>query len=158
MSVNTVTYDQVPPIRPGVDDMGGAQKQNARRPPDPQRSVTAEDFNQLTKQIVEIAGVSPIAIVTVTNAGTPVIASVSGMGGAAGNPATFTVTDLGVGHTRITWPAASFPPRIARHTADLSATQGQIATVTILNGAEVYTEDSGGGADDFDFVLFVMGQ
>jgi hypothetical protein len=157
-SSNTITYDQNPPHRPGTDDVGGAAKVNARRPPDPQRALTAEDINQLSKQIVEIAGVSPVAILVVVNTGTPTIESVTGMGSAAKNPSTYTLTDLGVGHTRISWPANTFPARIARHTADISDTTGQIATTTGVNQAEVYTEDAGGGASDKSFVLFIMGQ
>lgn len=157
-SSNTLTYDQTPPHRPGVDDVGGAAKVNARQPADPVRAPVAEDFNQMSKQIVEIAGVLPVAILTVLNSGAVSIESITGMGSAAKNPSTYTPTRLGVGHVTVTWPASTFPPRIARHTADIADTQGQIAVVTNVNGAEIFTTDSGGGAADHNFVLYIMGQ
>ena len=160
MSQNTVTYDQATPHRPGIDDVGGGAKTNATDPPDPVRHITAEDINQLSKQIVELAATACAAILVIKfTAGTPSIESTTGMGSAAKNPSTFTVTDLGVGHTRISWSAGVLSQRTGRHSADLAdiATIGMISTKTISNGAEVTTLDNGASPADLEFVLFVMG-
>lgn len=160
MSSNTVTYDQVPPIRPGIDDVGGGNKQNATRPPDPQRSLTAEDWNQLSKQGVELAAVAPMAMLSVKfTAGAPVIDQMTGMGTAAKTIGTYTVTDNGNGDTSITWPAGTFPGRVAYHRAHLAgATVGMIACETLTNGVRVRTMTSAAIASDLPFVLDIMGQ
>jgi hypothetical protein len=161
MSSSTVTYDQVPPIRPGSDDVGGCAKQNATPPPDPQRSLTADDWNQVSKQIVEMAAVLPVAILGVTfNAGAPVVTVITGMGSAAKNPATYTPTDNGTGDTTISWPANTFPGRTANPMVTLNGGSGAAKSpeaVTVTNGIRVKTQD-GAGAADIAFTVAIYGQ
>ena len=60
MSTNTLTFDESPPRRPGLDDVGGGQKVNDGGTPDPIRDPTAEDANQTAKQLVAIGKVNAL--------------------------------------------------------------------------------------------------
>jgi hypothetical protein len=167
-----VTYDEVPPFRPTVDDMGGAKKKNVeppRTPPNPVRSVTAEDWNQAVQQVEALARVAPIAILTVRWTGfTPVIEQAAGMGAAAKNPATYTVTSTAPfsADVNVSWPARTFPGRVCRHVARLASLvsgtmTGSITTEAFNNGVTVRQLDDTGGSPTSpygDFVLFIYGQ
>lgn len=47
-SSDTLTYDQTPPHRPAIDELGGGAKVNVAPEPDPVRQLRAEDINQLS--------------------------------------------------------------------------------------------------------------
>jgi hypothetical protein len=107
---NTLTWDQNPPIRPGLPDITGGTKTN--RPgkvPDPTTQPCAEEDNQRAAQIAGIARVVPMARVCVTiSGGVPTITSVQAPGTnvAAGS---FIVTDNGAGDTTVSWVATVLP-------------------------------------------------
>ncbi len=116
-SSNTSTFDDNPPRRPGLSELGGGAKENsARFPPDPVKHPTAEDFNQGSRQLEAQGRVGCLARLFVTfSAGTPSIAAVQALGAnvVAGS---FTVTDESTGSTLIKWktgtgaPAGALPP------------------------------------------------
>lgn len=152
-----LTFDLVPPRRPGISDVGGAQKEDdLNYPPDPVRMLTGADENQGEKLTVAYGKVVANAKVTVHFSGsTPSVAQASGCGSAV-VPSLFTVTDNGAGDTTISWPAGTFPAAIADHTARLTgATVGMIACETVSNGARVRTKDGTNTAADLAFVLEV---
>ncbi|RYE81377.1 MAG: hypothetical protein EOO74_00680 [Myxococcales bacterium] len=64
-SSNQNTFAATPPRRPGLDDLGGAAKVNRRLPPDAARDLRAEDWNQNAQQVVGVAGIVPVVILTV---------------------------------------------------------------------------------------------
>ena len=109
MSSNTLTFDQTPPRRPTIDDVGGGGKLNAATPPDPVTMLTAEDVNQLGKLAAAFGRVVPLARISVAfSAGTPSIASVASVCSSV-NAATFTLTDNAAGDTTISWLATAMP-------------------------------------------------
>jgi hypothetical protein len=114
---NTLTFDQDPPHRPALSELGGATKENDPVfPPDPVIHPTAEEFNQLQKQAEAFGRVAPLARIWVTfSAGTPSIAAVQALGSAV-VASSFTLVDNGAGDTTIWWrtgagaPAGALPP------------------------------------------------
>ena len=116
-SSNTLTYDQTPPRRPSIDDVGGGLKENETPAPDPVSMLTAEDENQQEKLMVAAHRLLPLAIVQVTfTGGVPSVTAAVGLG--TGVDATdFTATDNANGDTTISWPSAlmpavGMPPRV----------------------------------------------
>lgn len=110
---NTRTFDQTPPRRPTIDDVGGGLKSNRTPAPDPVRDATAEDYNQLGQQGVAAGTMIPLARVFVTiSGGVPTVTSVMAPGSAV-STSSFTVTDNGAGDTTISWPVALLPSRAA---------------------------------------------
>jgi hypothetical protein len=117
---STLTYDQAIPHRPTIAELGGGAFQNdPKYPPDPATHPTAEMFNQATKQIVALAGMSPSlkiqvefpgGVATLTQLialGTSVtLANFTALGGV--------LTVNGAGDTTITLPAALIPPQLTR--------------------------------------------
>lgn len=110
-SSNTLTFDQDPPVRPAVSDVGGGAKENSvTRPPNPTTMATAEDFNQISKQIAALGGVAPLAILLVTfSGGDPSITLVKAPGSNV-TTASFTPTDNGNGDTTIAWKTGTGQP------------------------------------------------
>lgn len=112
-SSSTNTFEQVPPRRPTIDDVGGGGKVNRTPSPDPVRDATAEDFNQLGRQATSAGSMIPLVRLFVTiTAGVPAVASIM-CPKTSVTPASFTVTDNGVGDTTISWPVALLPTRAA---------------------------------------------
>lgn len=103
-STNTLTFDQNPPHRAALNELGGGAKENnAKYPPDPAKHPTAEDFNQMSKQLEAVNRVMPLAILWVrTNAGSPVIDTVMAAGSTI-VPGDFTPVDNGAGDITIWW-------------------------------------------------------
>jgi hypothetical protein len=103
-SSDTLTYDADPPHRPALSELGGGAKENvAKRPPDPVKHPTAEDFNQMSKQHEAANRVLPLARLFVRiTAGTPSVFAVQALGSnvVVGD---FTVTDNAAGDTTIAW-------------------------------------------------------
>jgi len=151
MSTNTLTFDESPPRRPGLDDVGGGQKVNDGGTPDPVRDPTAEDANQTALQLVALGKVMPVALLSVANSGAPALDRQS-CAPTAPSLLTFTVTDNGVGDTSITWPAGTFPAPVAKPRAYVTgATPALIAAEAITNGVRVRTRDAAGAPVDVPF-------
>lgn len=152
---DTLTYDQVPPRRPGLDDVGGATQENDPDYPPLVGMPTAEMANQAQKLLSAFGAVTPLAIVSVRfNAGTPVVDLYTEVRSA---PAAPTVADLGAGDTSITWSPFPFPAPVARAMVTLSEDLAMLAPVVvpISNGFEVKTRNSAGALADCGFVLAV---
>lgn len=156
-SSNTLTYDQDPPHRPDLTELGGGAKENhAKRPPNPVTMATAEDFNQLTKQVEAFARVAPLARLWVRfNAGTPSVHSVQALGSAVviGD---FTVVDNGDGDTTISWTTGvggKLPAAVgvkAAQTDDVEIDRGPRAVLTTVGSnpaARVKTKLGATGTD-----------
>lgn len=103
-SENTLTFDQDPPHRADLTELGGGAKENdAIHKPDPIKMPTAEDFNQFSKQLAGINRVMPLALVWIRiTAGTPAVFAVQAPGSGV-VIADFTLTDEGAGQTLIEW-------------------------------------------------------
>jgi hypothetical protein len=157
MSSNTLTFDDTTPRRPGIGDVGGGQKENdVEFPPDPDRMPTAEDFNQISKQIVALWAVSAVAVVHVSFlTGSPIISSVySARTGLVA--ADFSLTDHGAGDTSVLHaggklPANTFPP-FAMQVDDVEI--DRIRAVQVTNGARVKTKLGATGTDANFVVIF----
>lgn len=157
MSSSTLTFDESPPRRPALEDLGGGAKENDDVAPDPVRDATAEDFNQMSKLLAALARVMPVAQLSVTlAAGVHVLERVSCAPSAPGL-ATFTLTDHGIGDISLTWPVGTFPPAVARHRAHVTgAVPALISAETLSDGVRVRTWDAAGAPVDvtFDVELF----
>ncbi len=99
---SVLTYDQEAWHRPGVDELGGGSHENVTKSRDPRTVPDADLSNQLVRQIVSQASLTPSVRLQVTfAAGVP---SVSGL--VALNTtlvaADFTLTDNGAGDTSLT--------------------------------------------------------
>lgn len=156
---STCVFDLTPPRRPGIDDVGGGAKQDdIFFPPDPVEMPTGADDNQHQNLHVRACGIVPAATVTVHFSGsTPSVFLVQALSLAVVS-GTFTVTDLGVGITKLSWAANKFPARIADHRA--WATGGAIASATAETGTNfvtVRTGNAAGAAADIPFVVDIMG-
>jgi hypothetical protein len=103
-SSDTLTFDADPPHRAGLSELGGGAKENSTvYPPDPVKHPTAQDFNQMSQQLSAVNRVMPLAILWVRIvAGVP---SIFALQAAGTNVVTgsFTVVDVSVGETLISW-------------------------------------------------------
>lgn len=160
MSSNTLTFDDAVPHRPTVSELGGGTKLNhTTRPPDPVTMLTAEDVNQMSKQIAALAAMAPLVQFDVTiTAGTPVISNFTSLrqGLVLGD---FTVTDAGVGSTQISWLASKLPPLgraplagLTQNTANADGVKAFYTTVSGNPAVQVVTS-VGGVATDINFTV-----
>ncbi len=110
-SVDTLTFDQNPPHRAGVSELGGGAKEDSVPfPPDPVKHPTAGDFNQFTQQHAAANRVLPLARLWVRFAtGTPSIFAVQALGSNVVADS-FDVTDVGAGETLISWKTGTDAP------------------------------------------------
>lgn len=156
MSSDLLTWDESPPRRPGIDDVGGGQKVNGVPAPDPVRMLTAEDCNQTAAQIAAMGRVVGVCKISVRfSGGTPVLYKFSAPGSDV-ETATFTITDNGTGDTSITWPANTFPTLVVEAEAFVNgATPAMIAAESITNGVRVRTKSDAGVANDIAFTCTV---
>ena len=155
---NTLTYDQTPPHRPGVDELGGAAFQNrADFPPDPSTQLTAEMWNQLTKLGPALAKVTPAVILDITNTGAPAIATCIAAGGNI-TSGDFDVNRVGAGDTLVTHTGGKLPPQTYRAFAQQvdDVEIDRIRVVPIANGWRVKTK-LGATGTDCSFVLVISG-
>ncbi len=157
-AAETYTYDDVPPRRPSLDDLGGADYENdPLAPPDHRTMPNAEATNEGARSLAGLNRVSPVAVLHVTfPAGAPAIQSVRGARTSIA-PSDFTVTDNGVGDTSITWsanllPASTMPP-IATLAEDVEI--DRLRAYLVTGGARVKTK-LGASATDcaFELVLY----
>ena len=153
------TYEQLPPRRPSLEDMGGGAFENdtefAPSPGDP----SAHDVNQMAKQCVALAALSAAVAIHVTfSGGTPSISSVQAVRSDL-VAASFTVTDNGAGDTSITHtggllPTATFPA-FAQQVDDVEIDRGpRVAPIT--NGWRIKTKLATVGTDS-NFLLIASG-
>ena len=103
-SDHVLTFDQNPPHRAVLSELGGGEKENnAKYPPDPKKHPTAEDFNQISKQLAAANRVMPLARLWVKfNSGQPFVETVQAAGSTV-VPGDFTCVDNGAGDTTIWW-------------------------------------------------------
>lgn len=138
------------PRRPSTEDLGGDDKVNdAEYPPDDVEHPTADGWNQKVKQIAALSKVAEACKIEVRyNAGAPFIARVTAPGTNIVTT-TFTVTDMGVGDTKIEWPANTFPPHQLSPTGLTALSTGlAVGSVEeITNGIRVRMFDLLGPAD-----------
>lgn len=154
----TCTFDIVPPRRPGIDDVGGAQKQDdILFPPDPVEMPTAADDNQHQRLLVAMGEMVAVAMITVRYAaGVPSINKVASPI-AAVIAGTFTVVDNGVGDCSLTWAANTFPAAVADPFVNATgATIGKGSAEIIANGVRVRMANAAGAAADINFVVQVF--
>lgn len=150
---NTLTYDQSPARRPGLDDVGGATQENDPEYPPLVGMPTAEMANQAQKLLAAYGAVTPLAIVSVRfNAGTPVMDLYTEV---RTTPVQPTLNDLGNGDTSVTWNPYPFPAAIARAVVTLNDDLAMLAPVVlpVTNGFEVKTRNSAGTLADCAFTL-----
>jgi hypothetical protein len=142
-SSDTLTFDQDPPHRPGLSELGGGAKENSlRQPPNPVTMPTAEDFNQFSRQHEAAGRVLPLARLWVGfSGGTPAILLVQALGGNV-VAASFTVTDEGAGVTLISWKTGLGAPDGALPHA-IGVKVGQTDDVEIDRIRAILTSDSG---------------
>ena len=158
------TYDGdagIPRRRPGVDDVGGfAKEDDQARPPNPLTMLAAADWNQISRLLVGLSKVAPVAVISVAiNAGVPTIAFFASVASnlVAGD---ITPTDNGAGDTSLTWAADTFPVANLYPgglTLNENAACDEHMAIPIANGVQVVTEDGGVGTD-CDFTVYLHGQ
>lgn len=157
-SSDTLTYDDTPPHRPALDELGGGAKVNGLPAPDPVTMLRAEDVNQLSQQVAAIGRVMPVAVVQVDVSGivysaTTVTCAPTGM-----TTANFNLVRNGAGDITITWTSDLLPSPVARprvsvqgSTALLSAVESLSAVscrVRLVNHANTATDSA------FDLDIF----
>jgi len=144
------------PYRPGVNDVGGAEKENDQQDlPDPRTMLDARDWNELSKLTVAHGQVVAFARIYVKfSGGTPSIFAFLSVNTELliGD---FTVTDNGAGDTTIACPATKLPqptftggPYIQQD-GDFRG----IAFVASATSIRVKTRNAGGSLADADFVV-----
>jgi hypothetical protein len=149
---DTLTFDLVPPRRPTLDDVGGGQKENAAGlpPPDPRTCPSAEEWNQISKQVVasgRVEAVCQLSLAYDTSSANYYITMVS----AAGDDVvsgTFTMVRNAAGDCSITWPVDTFPSAARQPGASINGTHPALSCASLIsNGVRVLMASAGGGYD-----------
>lgn len=143
-SPNDSTFDLDPPRRPSLGELGGGAKENhPKRPPDPVKHPTAEEFNHYAKLFSKVGVEMALARLLLTfSGGTPsvVVMFAARAGMVAGD---FAVTDNGAGDTTISWTTGvggMLPPTTGQPTVS------QADDVEIDRLRAYYTTDDGNPA------------
>lgn len=164
MSSNTPTMDETPPRRPGLDDVGGGAKENATNPPDPRRGLTAEDWNQVSQQIVRMGQVLPQLRIWVRfAAGAPVLDSFAAWSNNITSP-DITFTDMGAGDTKVIINSNKLAPQMGKPSAAITESGGGLArhpevVASIVAATTVFrvkTGDSTNALADLSFRLDIF--
>lgn len=147
-SPTTPVYNLPVPRRPGLPDVGGAQKTNAAGlpPPNPTTDLDSTDWNQVSALVVALGKVCPVARISVNQSGTSY--SVGSFTCAGDNVVigSFTLARMTIGWVQVTWPANTFPNAAAQPTCDVNgALAGYGSANPITNGVEVHLAGTGGG-------------
>jgi hypothetical protein len=157
-SSDILTYDQTPPHRPALDELGGGAKVNGTPAPDPVRHATAQDFNQISQQLAALGRVAPIAILQVEQtAGIYSKIAVTGQpsGATVGG---FTVTKNGAGDITVSWPSGLLPSPVAKPRASVTgATALLVATEQVSTTSariRMLSHDGVGTDSHFDLEIF----
>src|SRR5437868_3220887 len=103
-ATNESTFDLDPPHRPAISELGGAAKENnPKRPPDPVKHPTAEEWNHFAKLLAKLGATMYLARLYVKfSGGTPSIQNVMSPRGDI-LVSDFIVVDVGAGDTKISW-------------------------------------------------------
>jgi hypothetical protein len=157
--MTTLTFDETPPRRPGIGDVGGGAKEDdVEFPPNPVTMATADEYNQIGGQVVGLWAVCAAAVVHVTiSGGTPSITSVWSprTGLVAGD---FSLTDHGAGDTSVLHAGGKLPPAtfpaFALQVDDVEI--DRVRAVPVTNGARVKTK-LGATGTDCNFVVIFSG-
>jgi hypothetical protein len=154
------TWDVTPqPYRPGTSDFNGAVLENSgANPPNPATMPTAELFNTMSLLLVSLGKVVPNAVISVAGGATPAITGFAAAPSAV-VLSTFTVTRLGAGNVKVTWPAGTFPAAATQPTVSLNnivaaGSNYFVSAQNITNGVQVYTIINS-TADDIPFTITV---
>lgn len=158
MILPTCTYDQTPPKRPQEVDVLNGEKENSTATVPPHMPA-AEEYMQIARQAIAASRMVPVLrcrIPLATNGGVPIVDSMSSVRGDLG-VLDLTVQDLGIGWTRITWPAGRLPPPIAPPEGFVHSVSGPcfVSAIAITNGVEVRTWDAAGAPSDEDVSVAV---
>jgi len=159
-SPDTLTFDIVPARRPSTADVGGCNKQQTAgaKAPDPDRHLTKDDVDQWAEQIRQLAGLAPIAKLTMRYSAGWQKHLVQAMGTTI-TTADFAVTVNGTGDVTISWSGSStkFPAPIADHTAYVTGgAAGMIGVESLTNSVRVRVCDTAGAPANLPFVLDVF--
>lgn len=146
---DTLTWDLVPPRRPGLDDLQVVPKsQPAGLPaPNPAFGPTAEEDNQKSEQIAAGMKVTPVVVLSLIYDTTSAIFELSQFACPGDNPqvSTFAVATNGTGDGQVTWPAQTFPGAAAGPAISVNGADPAMACIQpIVNGVRWRTEDAGG--------------
>jgi hypothetical protein len=155
---NTLTYDLVPPKRPGLGDLQMALKGNSgagiHRDP---RFPWAEEFNQQAAQIAAMSRVNPVALLHVGYvSGVPSVIAVTGCGSRVVS-SVFAVDPVSTGIRDVTWPADTFPPQLLppifflADDVDARVPHG----AWIVNGVRIKSMDAGGAFANIGAVVAI---
>lgn len=157
-SSDTLTYDQTPPHRPALDELGGGAKVNVAPEPDPVRQLRAEDINQLSGQAAAVGRVAPLAILQVEQlAGSysrvAVTAQPTGV-----VLTTFTLTKNDTGDVTVSWPSGTFPSPVAKPRAHVTGSTPLLISTQQVSAisARVRMTAHDGTATDSHFDLEVF--
>src|SRR6478735_8186824 len=144
----------ISPRRPGIEDVGGGQKQNDQAfLPDPDMP-DADDDNQHQKLLVGLSKVANMAAIYVKfSGGVPSIFGIRAVG-AELKASDFTVTDVATGKVKLACPASKIvPPLYAKAFPQATGNNTGIAYVS-GSGEEVTAEiRTAGTLADIDFVV-----
>ena len=161
---SSYTFDLTPPRRPSLADLGGAAKQDhAKYPPNPITMVTAENWNHFARAIEAWGNMVPFLVVTVDMlSGTPTLQAVQSV------RSTFTLTylqaivgllvDNAAGDTTFDYTSIAnqfVPPTRPPQVDVIGATGARYPGVSqpTTTSVRIITQDSGGVAADYTFVL-----
>lgn len=149
---DTLTYDETPPRRPGIDDILVTTKEQPAGlpPPNPRYGPTAEEANQSGKQIVALAKVTPTVVMSLMYDSASAEYEVLQFSAAGSDVAidTFTPTRNAKGDISVTWPAETFPSPAAKPEVSANGTTPCLSCVdSISNGVRVLLETTGGPID-----------
>jgi len=103
-AVDTLTFDDNPPHRAALVELGGAGKENSTDfPPNAVKHPTAQEFNQYAKQIAAFNRMTPLARLFIRIAGgVPSVLAVQAAGSTIATT-DFTVVDNAAGDTTVWW-------------------------------------------------------
>ncbi len=161
--MTTLTFDESPARRPGLDDdLGGADfEDDPVFPPDPNIFPVSAAWNQKAATVAALAKVAPAFVSVTFTAGTPSVSAATGPG-AAVVPGLFTLEDIGTGNTYVKWPTGSLPPLAMPPMVFCnSTTAGAVCRAVSLapsggfERAQVFC-DAGAVAGDYDFTLSLL--
>jgi len=159
----TLTFDESPARRPGLDDdLGGAEyEDDPVFPPEPGTMPASAAWNQNAAQVAALAKIAPAFVAVTFSAGTPSVAAATGPGGSV-VPGLFTVEDIGTGNTIVKWTTGTLPPLSGFVIAACnSTTAGAVVRAVSLapsggfDRVQVYG-DAAGVAGDYDFALILL--
>lgn len=141
----------LPETRPSSSSFGD-DLENDKPVSDPTKELDAGNWNALKDEVAQVAAVCPLAVVHVTNTGTPSIANVLGV--AADK---VSVTKNGDGDITVTFDATTgIAIKAALVTVAAASTFSSVSFTAGSNTARVYTYDDAVVASNCGFTLVVF--